>query len=190
MEADGVDTNRAARRSVLTRPESHALSTATLGVLDHGALCRARVSLLASGTIRHAVGAFNVCILGGGDLHLINRHGFLTGARHRWLLVQVAGDALALKATLGQSITLPKRVRTAEAREVIVAIRGEGARSETTPVVSALLSFTALVVGVFWARVGWLIIPAPAKGDHLVSCETGDEDRRGLVLHDDERCAV
>ena len=93
----------------------------------------------ASRAVRHAVLAFDVDILRSRDLHLVDGEVGAFVTRHGRAVAEVRGDALALESTLAQDIALAERVGTREARELIAAVRAEGAGREATPVVSALL---------------------------------------------------
>lgn len=103
MEANGVDSDRTAWRGILPRLEGHALRSSTLRVLEDGAARRARVSFCAGGTIRHSIMAFDIRILGRRNLNLVDGKG-ATG--HGGVVIEIGGNAFALKATLGQEVAL------------------------------------------------------------------------------------
>lgn len=182
MEADGVDTNLTAGRSVLSGLEGHALGATALGVLEDGAAGGAAVGLGTLGAVRHAVDAVDVGIVGGRNLHLGDGEvGILAG--HGRGVVQLGGDAFALEAALGQDVTLAEGVGAGEARELVAAVRAEGTRAQAGPVVAILLGGSAVVVGVARAAVRARI--RPTGGRDLLCRKTCDEQRRrALVLHD------
>lgn len=140
MEADGVDADRAARRSILARLEGDALSTAALRILEDGTAFGAGVGLMTGGSVRHAVLAIDVGIVSGRDLHLIDGHPLVVIARHRWITVEGSSDALLLESTFAQEIAFAESTIAAlEARELVGTIAVEGARLEVAPVITALL---------------------------------------------------
>lgn len=148
-----MDAERAARRSVLARLEGHTLGTTALRVLDDAAITRARMSLPANRTIRHLVLAVNVGVVAGRDVVGVRRHVVVAGAGHLRMLVQVSRNALGLERTLAQGVPLAWGVSASEAREVVAAIRAEGAFVQTAPIVATALVRRTFVVGVEWVGV-------------------------------------
>lgn len=109
--------------------------------------------LRAGRAVGHPVFAVDVGVLRRGDLHLVDGHGVVVRAGHRWGIVEVTGDALALEAAFAHDITLVGGVAAAESREVVAAVGAERSWVEASPVIAALLRWRAVVVGVAWAAV-------------------------------------
>lgn len=119
------------------RFKGDALGTATLLVLDDGAFGRARVSLGASRPIRHAVLAVDILVMIGRDVYCVDREVVSAAARHRWGIIQVASNALALNATLRKNISLAARtILAGPATERVAAILAKAASLKAAPVVS------------------------------------------------------
>lgn len=184
MEANGVHTNGASGWGALAWLEGHALCTTALSVLEDLTASRARVGFHTSGSVRHAVVAVDCCVVGGRDIHCVDREGIARIARHRWLIVKAAGDAFALELTLGQEITLAEGVGAAEAGEGVAAVGADGLASrEAAPVITAGLRGRAVVVGIAWAREGRSISPSCCCC--LLGNEPCNSERCRLVMHVD-----
>jgi hypothetical protein len=140
-------------RLALLGLEGDLCGAGTLCVLDSIAALGAAMGLLAYRPVRHFVVGVDIGVPGRADLVAIDRHLVFAIAFDLGLLVDIGGDALVLEQTLGDAVTLPERVATFEARELVAAVGVEGARLKVVPVVTRLLLSGALIVGVVGRRV-------------------------------------